>query len=91
MGGGAGRLPRGLVIEIGVEGLIVCRVNSHDPTMTETNFVLEQFIGRFHPLLVHLPIGFLLLLAVLELLALRPSAKHLNGASRAILMTTVRR
>lgn len=27
------------------------------------------FIGRFHPLLVHLPIGFLLLLALLELLS----------------------
>lgn len=30
---------------------------------------LTQFVGRFHPLLVHLPIGFLLLTAIVELLA----------------------
>lgn len=30
---------------------------------------LTLFVGRFHPLLVHLPIGFLLLTAVVELLA----------------------
>lgn len=30
---------------------------------------LEVFVGRFHPLIVHLPIGFLLLTAVVELLA----------------------
>ena len=29
----------------------------------------ELFLGRFHPLLVHLPIGFLLLAAILELLS----------------------
>jgi uncharacterized membrane protein len=57
--------------------------------MTESNFVLDQFIGRFHPVLVHLPIGFLLLLALLELLALRPGAKHLAGASRTILIASV--
>ena len=30
---------------------------------------LQPFIGRFHPLLVHLPIGFLLLAAVVEVLS----------------------
>ena len=30
---------------------------------------LVLFLGRFHPMLVHLPIGGLVLLAVLELLA----------------------
>ena len=30
---------------------------------------LQPFIGRFHPLLVHLPIGFLLLAGVVELLS----------------------
>ena len=57
--------------------------------MSETNFVLDQFVGRFHPMLVHLPIGFLLLLAVLELLAVRAQFKHLAGASRVILIVSV--
>jgi len=57
--------------------------------MNETNFVLDQFVGRFHPLLVHLPIGFLLLLALLELLAVRPRFKHLAGTSRVILIASV--
>ncbi|HEX6212841.1 MAG TPA: c-type cytochrome domain-containing protein [Methylomirabilota bacterium] len=34
---------------------------------------LALFLGRFHPVLVHLPIGFLLAAGVLELLARRPS------------------
>ncbi|RED95251.1 DUF2231 domain-containing protein [Marinoscillum furvescens] len=35
---------------------------------------LELFIGRFHPLVVHLPIGFLLLAAIMEVLArVRPN------------------
>jgi mono/diheme cytochrome c family protein len=33
---------------------------------------LTLFLGRFHPLLVHLPIGFLVLAGLLELLARRP-------------------
>ena len=51
-----------------------------------------QFLGRFHPLLVHLPIGMLVLLAVLELagttrLSLREAAAfvlHLTVATGAI-------
>ena len=38
---------------------------------------LTLFLGRFHPLLVHLPIGFFVLLALLELLILLPRFKHL--------------
>jgi hypothetical protein len=57
--------------------------------MQETNFLMDQFIGRFHPLLVHLPVGFLVLLGLLELLATRPRFKHLAGASRAILVATL--
>lgn len=48
-----------------------------------------EFIGKFHPLLVHLPIGFFTLLAVLELLALRPHWKDLAIANRVILLLTV--
>jgi uncharacterized membrane protein len=42
------------------------------------------FIGRFHPLLVHLPIGFLLLAAVL---ALASSRKQYHGIQPAISLT----
>ena len=48
-----------------------------------------EFIGKFHPLLVHLPIGFFTLLGVLELLALRPNWKDLAIANRIILLLTI--
>lgn len=48
-----------------------------------------EFLGKFHPLLVHLPIGFLLLLAVLEWLALRPGWKELVTANRVIVLLTI--
>ena len=37
------------------------------PLDGKTHADWQQFLGRFHPLVVHLPIGFLLLLALLEL------------------------
>ncbi|SPE62729.1 Leucine-rich repeat, ribonuclease inhibitor subtype [Verrucomicrobia bacterium] len=43
------------------------------------------FFGRFHPLLVHLPIGLILLLALLELLALAPRFKAANANAGLIL------
>lgn len=48
-----------------------------------------EFLGKFHPLFVHLPIGFLILLAVLEWLALRPQWKELATANRVILLLTI--
>lgn len=48
-----------------------------------------EFLGKFHPLFVHLPIGFLLLLGALEWLALRPSWKELATANRVILLLTI--
>jgi uncharacterized membrane protein len=48
-----------------------------------------EFLGKLHPLFVHLPIGFLLLLAALEWLALRPGAKDLAAANRIILLLTI--
>ena len=38
------------------------------------------FLGRFHPLLVHLPIGFILLAIVFEFLGRREKYKQLTGA-----------
>ncbi|TAK97139.1 MAG: hypothetical protein EPO07_13845 [Verrucomicrobia bacterium] len=56
--------------------------------MTESGFEFSQFVGRFHPALVHLPIGFLVLLAVLELAALKPRFKHLTGARSLVLVAS---
>jgi uncharacterized membrane protein len=48
-----------------------------------------EFIGKLHPLLVHLPIGFLLLLGVLEWLTLQPQHRRLLPANRLILLLTI--
>lgn len=47
---------------------------------------LQPFIGRFHPLLVHLPIGFLLLAGVVEALS---RLKRFEGTGIARLMPTL--
>ena len=40
----------------------------------------QQFLGRFHPLAVHLPIGFLLLIPILEIAGIfRPSLREAAG------------
>lgn len=53
--------------------------------MTEpSNFGL--FIGRFHIILLHLPIGFLLLLAGLELAARLPRFRNANASAGYILV-----
>lgn len=57
--------------------------------MTISFPALAQFMGHLHPMLVHLPIGFLILLGILEAAALRPRLKHLTSSSRAILVATV--
>lgn len=50
---------------------------------------MSEFLGKFHPLFVHLPIGFILLLALLEWLALRPNGRELAPANRIILALTI--
>jgi uncharacterized membrane protein len=45
-----------------------------------------MFIGRSHPLLVHLPIGILLIACVLTLLARREKWRHLQSAQPTILL-----
>ena len=42
---------------------------------------VSELIGRFHPVLVHLPIGILLLAALFQLLALRPKYARLHTAT----------
>ena len=41
---------------------------------------MTEMIGRFHPVLVHLPIGILLLAGLFQLLALKPKYASLHGA-----------
>lgn len=48
-----------------------------------------ELLGRLHPLAVHLPIGFLVLLAALELAAVRPRFQRLSAARGFILGLTV--
>jgi uncharacterized membrane protein len=46
---------------------------------------LAQFLGRFHPLVVHLPIALLLLVPLLELAALAPERRHLRQSAIFVL------
>lgn len=46
--------------------------------LLESSFSL--FIGRFHPVIVHLPIGFLLLAAVMEFFNSKVRGKNMNSA-----------
>ncbi len=56
--------------------------------MSSAPFDLVLFLGRFHPVLVHLPIGGLILLGTLELLARFPRYKGAAQANRLILGLT---
>ena len=47
---------------------------------------LLRFIGRLHPLIVHLPIGLLLLAGLLEVFALAPGYRSLRRASAFVLV-----
>src|ERR1035437_2381056 len=46
---------------------------------------LAQFLGRFHPLVVHLPIALLLLVPLLELAALAAERRHLRQSALFVL------
>jgi len=48
-----------------------------------------EFIGKFHPLLVHLPIGFLVVLGAFAVLARQPHRQDLTAASRVVLVLAV--
>src|ERR1044071_568845 len=50
---------------------------------------MTQFFGHLHPLLVHLPIGLIVLLAILEGLARNPRFKNANASARFILILAV--
>ena len=51
---------------------------------TDTTFWLWNFLGRLHPLMVHFPISFLLLAAILELLSLKNFESSLRPGISAL-------
>src|ERR1035437_2038809 len=53
--------------------------------MSSGSHDLVLFLGRFHPVLVHLPIGGLVLLGILEVLAKFPRFKGVAQNNRLIL------
>ena len=57
--------------------------------MNDIPLDLSLFFGRFHMLLVHLPIGFLVLLVGLEALGCLPWFRDLRRARSAVLVLTV--
>ena len=48
--------------------------------MAQSFSIMTEFIGRFHPLLVHLPIGILLLAGLFQLLAIKSKYSFLQPA-----------
>lgn len=46
---------------------------------------IVQYVGRFHPLLVHLPIGVLLIAILFGYMSRRESYSHLKGANHIVL------
>lgn len=51
-----------------------------------TNFWLWQFLGRLHPLIVHFPIGLLVIVFVLELFTLNKKNQELRSAINILLI-----
>ena len=51
-----------------------------------TDFLI--FLGRFHPLMVHLPIGFLFIVVALEFLSRRKKYENLRHATTVVLLFT---
>src|SRR5215216_4671638 len=51
-----------------------------------TNFWLWQFLGRLHPLVVHFPIGLLIIAWVLELFTLNKKNQELRSGINLLLI-----
>src|SRR5215471_9420575 len=64
--------------------IIAIAIPLHSPPDGQDRSEFAQFVGRFHPLVVHLPIALLLLVPVLELAAMTRRWKHLRGAAEFV-------
>ena len=51
-----------------------------------TDFWLWKFLGRLHPLIVHFPIGLLIVALILELFTLNKKNQELRGGIKYLLM-----
>lgn len=69
--------------ESGESGHIVAKVLNIDPDSPPD---LVVFLGRFHPLVVHLPISFILLALLLEIVSRFPKYSELKPAVSFVLM-----
>jgi uncharacterized membrane protein len=59
------------------------------PPNGEVHARIAQFFGRFHPLIIHLPIGLILLVPVLELAGAARPRTHLRAATQFVLWLAV--
>src|SRR5690606_26187515 len=71
----------GLLLLVGV-GVVVLARGADTPS------AMQMLVGRLHPLAVHLPIGFLLLAFVLELLSRVRGMRRIGHAIPAVLVLT---
>ena len=59
------------------------------PPDGKDNSTFAHFLGRFHPLVLHLPIGFMVLLAAFEVLGRLPRLAHVRAATPFVLGANV--
>jgi uncharacterized membrane protein len=82
----AGLVARLVALAIGVQLILLPWVFKLDGK-PHANW--QQFLGRFHPLTVHLPIGFLVLLPVLEIAGMsRPALREAAGFVLALALAS---
>jgi uncharacterized membrane protein len=58
----------------------------NSPSAVISNFWLWQFLGRLHPLIVHFPIGLLIIALVLELFTINGKYRELRSAINIVLI-----
>lgn len=77
-----------LVLVVPFKGIVVmCGLFSIIPEICFTaNFWLWQFLGRLHPLVVHFPIGLLVIALVLECFTLNKKNQELRSAINLLLL-----
>jgi mono/diheme cytochrome c family protein len=73
-----------LIAVAGIAGVLALALKLPYGTGEQNEFFL--FVGRFHPLVVHLPIALILLVGLMEVLACFKGFQHLRGSILTILL-----